>query len=674
MEKDIIYIGDLSYKKEGTPFPLGVGYISSMIDFYFDNTIDTVIFTDPLELISALKKKQPKIVALANYSWNSNINSQIIKYSKKISNEIITVLGGPFFAKNDKIWLKKYFEDNRDLDFYVSGEGEWKFIELVKQARKHSYSMKSMLNELSPDIFYKNKNGEVLQGTIPLQEVLDHRYKDTRKKDLDIIKSPYLTGRLDQFFEVEDMVPMIETVRGCPYGCTFCCWGDPSLSRLSAFSEERVYNELDYIAKRSEKFNRLIIADGNFGILKRDILLANHLNKLNHKYGWPKSIYLYFAKNSNDNIVKIASVLGKMIKVSLARQTMNEDVLKNIKRKNINDETFYKVQKQLSVSNIDSMIEFIYPLPGETKNTFATGINELFKKLDILHTEIRFYPTELLPGSEMATNESREKFGIKSAWRKLYGSDKNFGEVKGCEFQEIITSTKTFSLSDFIYVRKLHFLICLFATYKIYQPIVELYQNKFHENSFVWFIDKLILAMETKSGLIAELFKEITSEIKNELKTEEEYNKIKNSLHSDGGRSKRINIYYILTLLYGKEGKYRKEFSKLIKDVLIENSLSDVEEIDKKIREIDSNLIDFNEVKKTFKTNNAVEQLSIIPNNIIISEFAKCYNGNLIETLDKMYDLSSAGHLGMLVLKKHSRSEKKLDPLLKVSSQIATTQ
>ena len=76
-----------------------------MIDFYFENSIDTIIFTDPHELTSAIKKT-PKIVALANYSWNSNINSQIIKYSKKVSNQIITVLGGPFFTKNDKLWLK----------------------------------------------------------------------------------------------------------------------------------------------------------------------------------------------------------------------------------------------------------------------------------------------------------------------------------------------------------------------------------------------------------------------------------------------------------------------------------------------------------------------------------------------------------------------------------------
>jgi hypothetical protein len=173
---------------------------------------------------------------------------------------------------------------------------------------------------------------------------------------------------------------------------------------------------------------------------------------------------------------------------------------------------------------------------------------------------------------------------------------------------------------------------------------------------------------------MAELFKEINSEIKNELKTEEEYDKIKNSLNYGEGASKRINIYYILTLLYGKEGKYRREFSKLIKNVLIETSLGNVEEIDKKLSEIENNLIDFNQVQKTFKNTDAVDKVTIIPNNIIVSEFTKCYNGNLIETLDKMYDLSSAGHLGMLVLKKHSRSEEKTDKILKVSSQIATTQ
>ena len=101
MKKDKIYIGDLAYRVEGSPFPLGAGYLASMIDHYFENSFETTIFTDTSKLTHAIKNAPPKIVALANYSWNSNLNSQVIKYSKEISKKIISVLGGPYFAKND---------------------------------------------------------------------------------------------------------------------------------------------------------------------------------------------------------------------------------------------------------------------------------------------------------------------------------------------------------------------------------------------------------------------------------------------------------------------------------------------------------------------------------------------------------------------------------------------
>ena len=38
----------------------------------------------------------------------------------------------------------------------------------------------------------------------------------------------------------------------------------------------------------------------------------------------------------------------------------------------------------------------------------------------------------------------------------------------------------------------------------------------------------------------------------------------------------------------------------------------------------------------------------------------KCNNGNLIDTLDKMQDLSTGGHLNTLVLKKYSSAQNKL--------------
>ena len=48
--------------------------------------------------------------------------------------------------------------------------------------------------------------------------------KVDRISDLETIPSPYLTGILDEFFET-NLIPIIETNRGCPYRCTFIAQG-----------------------------------------------------------------------------------------------------------------------------------------------------------------------------------------------------------------------------------------------------------------------------------------------------------------------------------------------------------------------------------------------------------------------------------------------------------------
>ena len=48
-------------------------------------------------MIEAVRKDPPDIVGLANYTWNDNVNAQILKLIKKEFPEIITLMGGPNF-------------------------------------------------------------------------------------------------------------------------------------------------------------------------------------------------------------------------------------------------------------------------------------------------------------------------------------------------------------------------------------------------------------------------------------------------------------------------------------------------------------------------------------------------------------------------------------------------
>ena len=58
------------------------------------------------------------------------------------------------------------------------------------------------------------------------------------------IPSPYLDGTFDLFLD-EGLVPIVQTMRGCPYQCHFCVSGAIEWNRLRGFSTERVKAEID---------------------------------------------------------------------------------------------------------------------------------------------------------------------------------------------------------------------------------------------------------------------------------------------------------------------------------------------------------------------------------------------------------------------------------------------
>ena len=247
MSKDRIYLGNLVYPGEGVSFPLNIGYVAETLKQFLPDQFEIELFTNPKELEYAIEHAPPRMLALANYVWHRNINKQMIQYAKDVSPSTITVLGGPSFAKSEMEWLSNYFETHPFLDFYVDGEGEWKFLEIAKQGIKHGYNVNLMKPYMLQNIFFPEGTA-FSEGT----RVLEHTGLLLKASALDQIPSPYLMGSMDKFFDNEELAPMIESVRGCPYACTFCCWGDPSVNKIRQFSVERVKAEIDYIAEKAK--------------------------------------------------------------------------------------------------------------------------------------------------------------------------------------------------------------------------------------------------------------------------------------------------------------------------------------------------------------------------------------------------------------------------------------
>ena len=79
-------------------------------------------------------------------------------------------------------------------------------------------------------IWVENLKKESLRGELPSVHFIMADNKPhistsiERIRDLSEIPSPYLEGKMDEFFDGK-LQPTIQTTRGCPFTCTFCVEG-----------------------------------------------------------------------------------------------------------------------------------------------------------------------------------------------------------------------------------------------------------------------------------------------------------------------------------------------------------------------------------------------------------------------------------------------------------------
>lgn len=139
------------------------------------------------------------------------------------------------------------------------------------------------------------------------------------------------TACLTLFFD-EPLNPMIETNRSCPYRCTFCAWGIGT-EKLSKFSLERVFEEIEYIAQRCTKTVNIHICDANFAILERDSEIAAKLYSCHKKYGFPSVVSVQWNKTRPDRTLRVAKELKEIAEIGASMQSFHPDTLSAIKRK-----------------------------------------------------------------------------------------------------------------------------------------------------------------------------------------------------------------------------------------------------------------------------------------------------------------------------------------------------
>ena len=446
-----IYLGDLTYTTvtlATEAFPLNVGYIASYCKKLFGNDIEITLFKYIDEIDKAVNENPPDILGLSNYCWSHNVSYEIFKMCKKTNPNVVTIWGGPNFPI-DFPSQKKFMERYKEVDIYVPTEGETGFSNVVKKVLESNSvdEVKQQITRSPIDgCISRNEQGQI-QFTVPT----------VRISSLDEIPSPYLNGMMDKFFDGK-LTPMLQTNRGCPFHCTFCTDGRDEVNKVNSFSIKRVQSEIQYIAEHVPKnTHSLHISDLNFGMYPRDIEICESLAKIQEKFDYPKYIKCTTGKNQKNKIIKAIKRLNSSLRVTMSVQSLDPDVLNNIRRDNISVDHMLALYPAIKEAELQTTSEVILGLPGETYTNHIQTLRDLVRaKMD----EIMVHTCMLLDGSEMNLPAERKKWGMKTKFRAL---QRDFTELssgkKVIEYEEVVIGSNTMTFEEYINLRILAFII-----------------------------------------------------------------------------------------------------------------------------------------------------------------------------------------------------------------------
>lgn len=345
--KHKVYFLQLPLSSSMACLPQAVGTIWSYCNQFTDVNqryeLGGVWWDTPIDIVD------PYIVAASCYMWNWKPTYEILKRIKKEYPKCKIIVGGPDPQYSTE-WCKKYPE----IDAVVAYYGEETFKKILTS------------------------------NTLDLPGIVTKDFDNSKSAEYanpSNIPSPYLNGFFDALLQhsKKPVRAVFEGNRGCPYACSFCDIGSIMYQKIQMFDTDRCLKELDWMI--SNKVRIIDVADSNFGIFPRDEELVDFLVQQKQLNNFNGSFMPTWAKTHGPRIIKLAKKLqengiDKIFGFSL--QSTNKESLKAVKRTNTyNVAEFSPIIEDMTMSGVSSYTELIFPLPGDTVDSFREGLHEI---------------------------------------------------------------------------------------------------------------------------------------------------------------------------------------------------------------------------------------------------------------------------------------------------------
>ena len=358
--KDIILT---TFNARFTHTAIGLRYLYANLAELQDSTqiVEFVINTSVADAAEAILMHHPKIVGIGAYIWNAQEVHELIEILKKVSPQILIVLGGP-----EASYLPHRVDFSK-ADFIIQGEGDTAFYELTCK---------------------------LLKGDIPQEKIIKAPMVDMKSVSL-----PY------DYYDDEDIKHRycyVEASRGCPFTCEFC------LSSIDKKVRDIPINiflaQLEKLWQRGVRNFKFIDRTFNLSIAYAIQILDFFLAKEGEYFVHFEVIPDHFPQELKERIVCFAPA---SLQLEVGIQTLDAQIAKNIHRRlNIP-----KIKENLTFlrdhTKAHLHVDLIVGLPGESIEGFGKNLKMLY---EMSQCEIQIGILKKLSGTTLSRHDS--EFGM----------------------------------------------------------------------------------------------------------------------------------------------------------------------------------------------------------------------------------------------------------------------
>ncbi|MFH1444979.1 MAG: radical SAM protein [Nanoarchaeota archaeon] len=390
-------------KQKFTLPPLGLLYIAAVLkgDGFDSEILDCNVTNYTLkEIADYIVRKNPGMVGMGIMTPQIVNTLKICKTVKEKNINIKICLGGSHVNSVGE----EIFEFTNDVDFLITGEGEYTFLDLVKNLNGDYGKVKGL-------IYRKDGKIKVNEKMEPIKNLDELPFPDFSLVDLNQYKSPYV--------ENYPMIPMIAS-RGCPYNCSFCDAYRTHGRVLRKRSPKNIVDEIEYNKKRFG-VGHVAIKDSTLILDKKWVHeFCDDLMERNLKITW----------NCNSRVDNLDAELLKKLKkagcmmLAFGVESGSQTVLNNI-RKQTTLQQVREAFKMTKSAGLKTYGFFMIGNPGDNPVRVRKTID--FAK-ELNPDLVAFHITEAYPGTEIYEQGLKDKTLSDSKWY-MHGMNEYVGIV-----------------------------------------------------------------------------------------------------------------------------------------------------------------------------------------------------------------------------------------------------